>query len=170
MSCHEYNDASIVLLLKKNMVRYVVKLSEGERDELLSITKGGTHSSKKIIHALILLNCDEGEYSTKVNNEDVAKVLQIGLRTIDRVKKKFVEEGYQAALENRPTKRIYERKADGDVEAHLVALSCSEAPEGFSKWSLRLLADKMVELKYVDEISYETVRRVLKKTNCVPGK
>ncbi len=152
------------------MIKYKVTLSQNERDELMSITKGGTHSSKKIIHALILLNCDEGEFSDKVNNEDVAKVLKIGSRTIDRVKMKFVEDGYEAALENRPTTRFYERKADGEVEAHLVALSCSKAPEGFSKWSLRLLADKMVELKYVEDISYETVRRVLKKTNLSPGK
>jgi transposase len=152
------------------MVRYKVTLTQQERDELMSITKGGTHTSKKVIHALILLNCDEGEFAYKVNNEDVAKVLKIGMRTIDRVKKKFVEEGFDAALENRPTTRIYERKADGDVEAHLVALACSKAPDGFSKWSLRLLADKMVELKYVDDISYETVRRVLKKTNCSLGK
>ena len=105
-----------------------------------------------------------------MKNEEVAKVLRIGVRTIDRVKRKFVEEGLGAALENRPTSRVYERKADGEVEAHLIALSCSKAPEGFSKWSLRLLADKMVELRYVDEISYETVRRVLKKTNLNPGK
>ena len=152
------------------MVKYKVTLTEKEREELMSITKGGTHTSKKVIHSLILLNCDEGAFSDKVNNEDVAKVLKIGSRTIDRVKKKFVEEGYEAALENSPTKRVYERTADGDVEAHLVALSCSPAPEGFSKWSLRLLADKMVELEYADEISYETVRRVLKKTNCDLGK
>lgn len=92
------------------------------------------------------------------------------MRTIDRVKKRFVEEGFEAALENRPTSRVYDRIADGEVEAHLIALSCSKAPEGFSKWSLRLLADKMVELKYVDDISHETVRRVLKKTNLNPGK
>lgn len=152
------------------MIKYKITLTENERDELMSITKGGRHSSKKIIHALILLNCDQGEFSDKVHNEEVAKVLKIGVRTIDRVKKKFVEEGFEAALENRPTTRVYERKADGEVEAHLVALSCSKAPEGFSKWSLRLLADKMVELSYVDSISYETVRRVLKKTNCAPGK
>ena len=136
----------------------------------MSITKGGTHTSKKLIHALILLNCDEGEFSDKVNNEEVSRVLKIGDRTIDRLKKKFVEEGYEAALENRPTTRVYDRKADGDVEAHLVELSCSKAPEGFSRWSLRLLADKMVELQYVDEISYEAVRMVLKKTNYIPGK
>jgi len=152
------------------MVKYKVTLTQKERDDLLSITKGGTHTSKKVIHALILLNCDEGEFSDKVNNDEVVKVLKIGMRTIDRVKKKFVEEGYEAALENSPTTRVYERKADGDIEAHLIALSCSTAPEGFSKWSLRLLADKMVELEYIDDISYETVRRVLKKTNCVLGK
>jgi len=152
------------------MIKYKVTLSQEERDELMSLTKGGRHSSKKVIHALILLNCDEGEFSDKVKNEEVAKVLRIGVRTIDRVKRKFVEEGYEAALENRPTSRVYERKADGEVEAHLVALSCSKAPEGFSKWSLRLLADKMVELKYVDDISYETVRRVLKKTSLSRGK
>jgi transposase len=152
------------------MVKYKVTLTQEEKSLLLSITKGGTHTSKKVMHALILLNCDEGEYADKVNNEDVAKVLKIGTRTIDRVKKKFVEEGFEAAMENSPTTRIYERKVDGDMEAHLVALACSKAPEGFSKWSLRLLADKMVELEYIDDISYETVRRVLKKTNCSPGK
>lgn len=152
------------------MKKYKITLTQEEREELLSITKGGMHSSKKVIHSLILLNCDEGEFSEKVNNEDIAKVLKIGPRTIDRLKKKFVEEGFESALENRPTTRVYERKADGDVEAHLVALSCSKAPEGFTRWSLRLLADKMVELEYVDDISYETVRRVLKKTNLSPGK
>jgi transposase len=152
------------------MVKYKVTLTEKEREKLLAITKGGVHTSKKVIHSLILLNCDEGEFSDKVKNEDIVKVLKIGDRTIDRLKRKFVEEGYEAALENRPTTRVYERKADGDIEAHLVALSCSKAPEGFSRWSLRLLADKMVELEYVEEISYETVRRVLKKTNYNPGK
>ncbi|MFT4155058.1 IS630 family transposase [Parafilimonas sp.] len=161
------------------MTKYKVTLTQAERDELLSITKGGTHSSKKIIHALILLNCDEGAFAEKISNEAVAKVLKIGPRTIDRLKKKFVEEGFEVALENRPTTRVlenrpttrvYERKADGDVEAHLVALSCSKAPEGFARWSLRLLADKMVELNYVEGISYETVRRVPKKNELKPWK
>lgn len=136
----------------------------------MSITRKGKHSSKKVIHALILLNCDEGKFSEKVKNEDLAHVLKIGPRTIGRVKKKFVEEGFEAALTNRPTSRVYDKKADGEVEAHLVALSCSEPPNGFSRWSLRLLADKMVELSYVGDISHETVRRVLKKTSSSPGK
>jgi transposase len=152
------------------MKKYKVTLTQKEREELLSITKGGMHSSKKVIHSLILLNCDEGKFSEKVNNEEVARVLKIGSRTIDRLKKKFVEDGFEAVLENRPTTRVYKRKADGDVEAHLVALSCSKAPKGFTRWSLRLLADKMIELEYVDDISHETVRRVLKKTNLSPGK
>lgn len=152
------------------MVKYKVTLTEEERENLLVITKGGRHSSKRVIHSLILLNCDEGDFGNKVRNVDVAQVLNIGMRTIDRVKKKFVEEGFDAALENRPTRRVYDRKIDGDAEAHLVALACSQAPDGFAKWSLRLLADKMVELEYVDEISYETVRRVLKKTNYSLGR
>ena len=147
------------------MIRYKVTLTKQEREELLSLTRGGKHSSKKVIHALILLNCDEGKFSEKVNNEEITRVLKIGSRTIDRVKKKFVEQGFEAALENSPTTRVYDKKTDGDAEAHLIALSCSKPPKGFSRWSLRLLADKMVELKYVEDISYETVRRVLKKTS-----
>ena len=147
------------------MVRYKVTLTKQEWEELLSITKGGVHNSKKVIHALILLNCDEGQFSEKVSSEDIAKVLKIGSRTIDRVKKKFVEKGFEAALSNSATTRIYEKKTDGDLEAHLIALSCSKPPKGFSRWSLRLLADKMVELEYIESISYETVRTILKKTS-----
>jgi hypothetical protein len=80
---------------------------------------------------------------------------------VDRIKKRFVENGLEAALEDKPCEREYKRKADGDFEAHLVALSCGEKPEGFSRWSLRMLADKMVEMEYVDSVSYETIRRVL---------
>jgi len=85
------------------------------------------------------------------------------MRKIDRVKKRFVEEGLDAALDKKMGNRIYAKKTDGDFEAHLVALSCSEPPEGFARWSLRLLADKVVELNYIDSISHESVRRVLKK-------
>jgi len=105
-----------------------------------------------------------------VTNEQISKVLKVGMRTIDRIKKKFIEEGLDATLERRPTSRVYERKLDGDLEAKLITLCCSDPPEGFSRWSLRLLADKLVELKYVDSISYVTVRKVLKKTNLSLGK
>jgi len=86
------------------------------------------------------------------------------MRKIDRVKKRFVEEGFGIALNGRKGERVYARKADGDFEAHLVALSCSAPPEGFARWSLRLLAERVVELNYIDSISHETVRRVFKKT------
>lgn len=147
------------------MVKYKVTLTTKEREELLEITKCGKHSSKRVIHALILLNCDVGKYSNKVKNEDIAKVLKTGMRTIDRVKKKFVEEGFETALEGKPTTRVYEKKTDGELEAHLIALSCGKPPKGFARWSLRLLADKVVELEYVESISHETVRSILKKTS-----
>jgi hypothetical protein len=147
------------------MVKYKVTLTRKEREELLELTKGGIHNSKKVIHALILLNCDEGKYSDKVKNADISKVLKIGMRTIDRIKKKFVEEGFEVALEGKPTTRVYEKKMDGDLEAHLIALSCGNPPKGFARWSLRLLAEKVVELEYVESISHETVRNILKKTN-----
>jgi hypothetical protein len=92
------------------------------------------------------------------------------MRTIDRIKKRFTEDGMEMTLDRKPTSRIYDVKADGDLEAKLVKLCCSEPPKGYAKWSLRLLADKMVELKYAESISYEMVRRGVKKTNLNPGK
>ena len=147
------------------MVRYKVTLEKEEREQLNSIIKKGKHSSRKYRNALILLNCDEGEFSEKVINKDICTVLKIGMRTIDRIKKCFVEEGLEIVLNGKKPERVYAKKIDGDVEAHLIALSCNDPPEGYARWSLRLLADRMVELKYLDSISYETVRRVLKKTN-----
>lgn len=152
------------------MIRYTIKLSKAEVDELQAIINKGSHTSQTFRTAYILLNCDEGDYSEKVPNKQISKVLKVGMRTIDRVKKKFIEEGFESVLERRPTRRIYETKLDGDVEAKLVTLCCSEPPKGFAKWSLRLLADKMVELNYVESISHVTVRSVLKKTNLNPGK
>jgi transposase len=145
------------------MEKYKVTLTKDEIDELMDIINKGSHTSQKFRTAYILLNCDEGEFADKVTNNQISRVLKVGMRTIDRTKKKFVEEGFDAVLERRPTQREYERKADDDFEAHLIALCCSEPPKGFAKWSLRLLADKVVELKYAESISHETVRRVLKK-------
>lgn len=152
------------------MIRYTIKLTKSEVDELMAIINKGSHTSQTFRTAYILLNCDEGRFAEKVTNEQISKVLKVGMRTIDRVKKKFIEEGFEAILERRPTSRVYETKSDGDVEAKLVTLCCSEPPKGFAKWSLRLLADKMVELKYVESISHVTVRSILKKTNLNPGK
>src|SRR3989337_98576 len=145
------------------MKKYKVSLTKEEREELSVITQ-------KVLNSLILLNCDEGDcQENKTKNIDIANVLQISMRKIDRVKKSFVEEGLDVALNGTKGQRTYEKKADGDFEAHLIALSCSEPPEGFARWSLRLLADKVVELKYVEDISHETIRRVLKKTKLNPG-
>jgi transposase len=152
------------------MKRYTIKLLKDEVDELMSIINKGSHSSHTFRVAYILLNCDEGEFSEKVTNEQISKILKIGMRTIDRVKKRFIEEGLEGVLERKPTSRIYEKKIDGEVEAKLVQLCCSEPPAGYSKWSLRLLADKMVELNYVDSISYVAVGNTLKKMNLSPGK
>ena len=152
------------------VIRYTIKLTESEVEELRVIINKGSHTSQTFRTAYILLNCDQGEYSDKVTNEQISKVLKVGLRTIDRIKKQFIEEGMEAVLERRATTRVYDIKADGDMEAKLVTLCCSEPPKGYAKWSLRLLADKMVELNYVESISHVTVRTVLKKMNLSPGK
>ncbi len=148
------------------MKKYIVTLSKDERETLDALSYKGKQKSQKILNALILLACDEGEYQMeRSTNEEIARVLGISMRKIDRVKKRFVTEGIDAALNKKKGNRIYVKKADGDFEAHLVALSCSEPPEGFVRWSLRLLADKVVELGYIDSISHETVRGILKKRN-----
>jgi len=158
-------------LEEAGMKRYVVTLEEQERDALASITRKGSHQSQKVVNALILLNCDEGASNRhRVQGEAIATVLRISVRKVDRVKKRFVEEGLEAALGGRQGRRpTYVRKADGAFEAHLVALSCGDPPEGHAQWSLRLLADHAVQLGHIDSVSHETVRRVLKKTRSSRG-
>jgi len=152
------------------MKKYTVTLTEDEREVLGKLASRGKNKSQKILNALILLGCDEGELQTKRStNEEMARVLNISMKKIDRVKKRFVEEGFDIALNGRKGERVYAKKVDGDFEAHLVALSCSNPPEGFARWSLRLLADRVVELNYIDSISHEAVRRILKKTNSSLG-
>jgi transposase len=146
------------------MKKYIVTLTEDERENLGVLTSKGKHRSQKILNALILLGCDEGEFQKKRStNKEISKVLNISMKKIDRVKKRFVEDGLDITLNGRKGSRIYTKKADGDFEAYLVALSCSDPPEGFARWSLRLLADRVVELDYIDNVSHETIRRVLKK-------
>jgi len=147
------------------MKKYTVTLTQDERHDLKKIASKGKHKSQKVINALILLGCDTGEFQDKRStNEEISRVLKIGMRKIDRVKKRFVEDGIDITLNGKKGSRIYAKKADGDFEAHLVALSCSDPPKGFTRWSLRLLADKVVELEYLDQVSHETIRQVLKKT------
>jgi len=152
------------------MKKYIVTLSKDERDLLQNLLAKGTQRSQTILNALILLDCDKGEFQTKkTTNEEISRVLNISMRKIDRLKKRFVEEGFDAALGRKKGTRIYTKKIDGDFEAHLIALSCSEPPEGFVRWTLRLLADKVVELHYIDSISHESIRQVLKKTSSNRG-
>jgi len=148
------------------MKKFIVTLSQEERNFLTGLTSKGKHRSQKLLNALTLLACDEGDQQKKRStNEEIARVLNTSMRKIDRVKKRFVMDGLDVALNGKKGSRVYAKKADGDFEAHLIALSCSKPPDGFARWTLRLLADKVVELDYIDNISHETVRRVLKKTN-----
>lgn len=153
------------------MKKFTVTLSKEEHAELKQIASRGKHRSQKVLNSLILLGCDEGEHQERRStNEEICRVLKTSMRKIDRVKKRFVVDGLYVALNGRKGSRVYAKKADGDFEAHLVALSCSEPPKGFVRWSLRLLADKVVELDYIDSISHESIRRILKKTNSNLGK
>lgn len=157
---------------KKTIIHYTIKLNQSEVTELTKVINKGSHTSQAFRSAYILLNCDKGEFSenTKITNAEICKILKVGERTIDRIKKKFIEEGFESVLERRPSMQNYTKKVDGDIEAKLVTLCCSKPPEGFAKWSLRMLADKMVELKYIDYISHVSVHETLKKTNLSPGK
>ena len=153
------------------MAKYRIKLTQDEISELSSIVKKGSHTSQSYRAAYVLLNCDEGEYSLgKSTNEQIAKVLKIGMRTIDRIKKKCIEGGLESALERTESSRIYEKKVDGDLEAKIVQLCCSNPPEGFARWTLRLLSEKVVELGYIDSLSHVSVYNTLKKTNLNLGK
>jgi len=153
------------------MAKYRIRLTKEEVSELTSLIKKGSHTTQSYRAAYVLLNCDEGDFSLgKSINEQIAQVLKIGMRTIDRIKKKFIEGGLERALERAESSRIYAKKVDGDLEAKIVQLCCSEPPKGFSRWALRMLADTVVELGYVDTLSHVSVHNTLKKTNLNLGK
>ncbi len=143
------------------MKKYRVTLTKEERKEMKKLINTGKSAARKIIHARILLKADETEGGEK--DEDIRKALSISRITVERVRKRFVEEGLESALNPKPKKRVL-GKIDGEKEAYLIALACSKAPEGRATWTMQLLADKMVELKYIDSVSKETVRKALKKT------
>ncbi len=153
------------------MAKYRIKLTQQEVEELNGIIKKGSHTTQSYRAACVLLNCDEGDYSLgKSTHEQIANILKIGMRTIDRIKQKFIESGLDHTLERSESTRIYEKKVDGDLEAKIVQLCCSEPPKGFARWTLRMLADKVVELEYVDTISHVSIYNTLKKTNLSLGK
>jgi transposase len=149
--------------------RYRVTLTDQERNELDALTKRGKISARKFVHARALLLCDAGASGPAWKVADAADALGITSRTIEHVKKRFVEEGLEAALERKPLEKPpREIEFDGAFEARLIALACSDAPAGRARWTVRLLADKVVELKIAESVSHMTVQRILKKTNLSP--
>jgi transposase len=143
--------------------KYIVTLAETERTTLHALIASGKGAARRLAHARILLKAADGLPDT-----EIAAAVEVSVPTVERVRRRVVEEGLEAALDPRPaTPRLH--KFDGRQEAHLVALVCGPPPEGQTRWTLHLLADKMVELAYVDTVSYETVRRTLKKTNLSRG-
>ena len=151
------------------MPRYTVTLELEEREQLEQLTGKGKVAASKFIHARALLLCDQGEHNSEpFMVKDAAKALGVSTRTIEKVKKRFVEEGLESAIERKVSTRKPNIKFDGDFDAHIMQLACSECPEGTSRWTLRLLAEKAVELEIVDAVSTMTVQRSLKKTSYVP--
>src|SRR5512134_129919 len=145
--------------------KYRVTLTPEEREVLGRMIARGKAAARKLAHARVLLQADEAEGGSARADEDIAAALNVSVRTTERVRQRFVEQGLEAALLPKPAKRIYARKLDGEQEAHLIALACSAPPEDKGRWTLRLLAEQMVELQYVDALSHETVRQTLKKTS-----
>lgn len=142
--------------------KYLVKLSDEQRQHLEKLTSSGTVSARQMKRALILLKSD---LRTNWSYEQIAASFDVSAVTIAKVRKTFMEQGLEAALQRKKPNREYEHVLDGEDEAHLIALACSQPPTGRKHWSLRLLQDRFVKLGHVDQVSYETIRRVLKKTN-----
>ena len=151
------------------MPKYRVQLSAEEREKLQSVVRKGKVAAYKRLNAQMLLKADEGEQGPAWKDKDIAETFEVSIRTVERLRERLCCRGFGNCLE-RAKGAGRKRKLDGNQEAKLVFLTCSEPPEGRVRWTLRLLADRMVELEYVDEISHESVRRLLKKTKSNPGK
>ena len=146
---------------------YRVTLTAEEREQLRQLLARGKADVRKLKHAQILFEADEAEASPGWSDTRIAEALDVGLASVERVRRRFIEEGFEAALSPyRGPNRVYTTKLDGEQEAHLTALACSQPPDGRARWTLRLLAERMVELKYIETLSYESVRQTLKKTRC----
>jgi hypothetical protein len=148
---------------------YRVYLSESERTALSALIRQTKLARRKQLHARILLKADESSLGPSWKDCDIAWALEVGRCTVERVRQAFVEEGFQVALQGRPSPRIYQRKLDGDGEAKLIALACAKPPQGCVSWTLELLSNKLVELKVVESISQTAVRDTLKKMNLSLG-
>ena len=151
--------------------KHVVRLTAAERARCREMVRVGEHQARCIMHAQVLLHADIGPEGPGWTDQAIATFCGITTVTAAAIRKRMVTEGLEAALSHyhRCVQREYPHKLDGRQEAHLIALACSDPPEGRERWSLRLLADRMVQLGHVESLSYNTVRDVLKKTNCSPG-
>jgi transposase len=149
--------------------KYVVRLTQEEREEVEALVKRGKVAAEKRRRAQVLLKADAGAEGSGLTDQEVASALDVGIATVHRVRQAYVEESLQAALSRKPAVRHRSRKLDGDGEARLVAIACGPAPDGRARWTLRLLADRLVELEVVDMIDKETVRQTLKKTRSSRG-
>ena len=148
-------------------IRYAIDLTDAERAALREILATNQVKRSTIINAYILLKADRACGWT---NADIASAYDVSTKKVEQLKKRFVEEGFEAALYRKPVTNAHRCKMTGDEEAHLIALCCSQAPEGGERWTLRMLADKMVELEVMASVSHETIRRTLKKMNLNRGK
>lgn len=150
--------------------KYVVELTEDEREYLYGLISAGSAPARMLNRARVLLKTDVGKHAEgkPLVDREIAPMLETSTATVQRVRERFCRQGLDAALERSVPDRVYERSFDGRAEARLIALACSGAPEGRDRWSMRLLADKAVELGIVEEVSHETVRKTLKKTNFAP--
>ena len=155
--------------MRERSHKHEVALSEEQRHVLQQLISKGKAPARKLAHARILLKIDQNTPGHDWTDEQVAEAFEVSRYTVMRVRQRFVEHGLDDALNHRRAPRARSRALDGAQEAHLIALSCSPSPEGHARWTLRLLADRMVQLEYSEQISYETVRRTLKKTNSNPG-
>jgi transposase len=149
--------------------RFRVELTDAERGRLEEMIGAGTAPARRLMHARILLKADQSASGPGWVDDRIAEAVEISQPTVSRVRKQYVREGVDAALNRRSPDRVYKRKLDGAQEARLVALACGEPPAGQARWSLRLLADRLVELEVVERISYQTVRRVFEKTSSSRG-
>ncbi len=147
--------------------KYVVRLTEEERGQLETLVRRGRAHTRKLLYARILLKTD-ADGPDRWTDERIADALEVSTATVARERRRYCEDGLEVALMPKKPGRPRRRVLDGRAEAHLIALSCSEAPEGRERWSMRLLADRMVELGHVDTVSHETIRRTLKKTPSSP--
>ena len=143
--------------------KHIVKLSEDERTYLAEKIAAGVDRARSLRRARILLKADQGEHGPGWSDERISEAFEVVKSTVYLIRKQYHERGLKGTLSRKKPDRIYERCLDGEAEAHLIALTCGEAPEGYERWTLRLLRDQMVELAYVERVSHETIRTVLKK-------